>query len=243
VRDVFGHELVGAYLHGSAVLGGLRPRSDLDVFLVLRRLSTPAEKRALLDGLLAISSKGPRPVEVTIVSEPEIRPWSYPPSMDFQYGDWLRTEFESGELEPWPTRVNPDLALLVTMVLNGDRTVLGPAPSEILDPVPRRDLVSAMADGVTGLVESVESDTRNVVLTLARMWCTLATGIVRSKDAAADWALAQLPDDQRPVLEHARAVYVGDEDEGWDDLRPRVRPHVDQVVAEIERLVAAETDA
>ena len=34
VREVFGEDAVGAYLHGSAVLGGLRPDSDIDVLPV-----------------------------------------------------------------------------------------------------------------------------------------------------------------------------------------------------------------
>ena len=39
VSGVFGSDLVGAYLHGSAVLGGLRPTSDVDVLAVCRRAS------------------------------------------------------------------------------------------------------------------------------------------------------------------------------------------------------------
>jgi hypothetical protein len=35
VDDVCGDDVLGAYLHGSAVLGGLRPTSDLDILVVL----------------------------------------------------------------------------------------------------------------------------------------------------------------------------------------------------------------
>jgi len=34
----------------------------------------------------------------------------------------------------------------------------------------------------------------------------------------------------------ARAIYLGDEEEGWDDLRLHARTFVDHVVAEIEGL-------
>ena len=37
------------------------------------------------------------------------------------------------------------------------------------------------------------------------------------------------------MLARARAIYLGDEPERWDDLAPRVRPHADYVVAEIEK--------
>ena len=84
---------------------------------VSKRQTTRDEKQRLVDRLLAISGRstpdGPlRRVELTIVVESEVNPWRYPPSFDFQYGDWLRSEFESGNVEPWTTTTNPDLAAL-----------------------------------------------------------------------------------------------------------------------------------
>ena len=44
VREVFEQDAVGAYLHGSAVLGGLQPHSDIDVLVVAKRGTTSKEK-------------------------------------------------------------------------------------------------------------------------------------------------------------------------------------------------------
>jgi hypothetical protein len=125
----------------------------------------------------------------------------------------LRSEFESGNVEPWPTTVNPDLATLITMVMLANLPLVGPPPAEIFDPVPNDDLLRAMVGDIDTLRGSIESDTRNVILTLARIWSTVATGVIRSKDAAADWTLERLPDTHRPVLARARAIYIGDEAE------------------------------
>ena len=83
-------------------------------------------------------------------------------------------------------------------------------------------------------------DIRNGLLTLARIWSTLATGEIRSKDEAAGWALAHLPVEHRPVLAHARAAHLGDEAEDWRALAPLVRPHVDHVTEQIGALPACE---
>jgi predicted nucleotidyltransferase len=85
VDDVFGDDMPGAYLHGSAVLGGLRPTSDLDILVVLKRRTSAAERRALVEGLLDVSGararRGPaRPVELSVVVENEVRPWRYRPA-------------------------------------------------------------------------------------------------------------------------------------------------------------------
>jgi hypothetical protein len=94
--------------------------------------------------------------------------------------------------------------------------VRGPYPAELFDPVPQQDLVRAIVDELPSLMADLESDTRNVLLTLARMWITVATGEITSKDAAASWALERLPA-ARDVLERARAGYLGIVDDRWDD--------------------------
>jgi len=80
----------------------------------------------------------------------------------------------------------------------------------------------------------MEWDTRNVVLTLARIWSAIATNEVYAKDEAAAWALPRLPEEHRPVLERARAVYRGEADEPAWDLA-KVRAYATRVITEIER--------
>lgn len=237
-RHVLGEDLVGAYLHGSAVLGELRPRSDTDVLVVAARRTTPEERRALVDRLLAISGlwgqPGPRPIELTIVVQSDVRPWRYPPRLEFQYGEWMRRDFERGDV-PTPSDESPDLAPVITMVLLGNRPLFGPPPAEVLDPVPHDDLIRAITTGIPGLLHDLEPDKANVVLTLARIWTTVATGAIRSKDAAADWVLPRLPAEHRAVLARARAIYVGGAAEDrWDDLVARIRPFAEFVVQQIE---------
>jgi predicted nucleotidyltransferase len=235
VVRVLRDDLVGAYLHGSSVLGGLRPHSDIDVLVVATRRTTPDEKQRLVDLLLDLS-RAPRPIELDIVVGSEIRPWRYPPPFDFHYSDLFRKEFESGQLEPWSMRTNPDLASVVTMALIGGSSLVGPPPSEVFDPVPREDYIRAILRDTDTVDEYLVRDTRNVVLTLPRIWSAIATDDVHSKDSAAAWALSQLPEEHRAVLARALAIYRGEAPEGsWEDLLPQVRAYADYVVARIRR--------
>jgi streptomycin 3"-adenylyltransferase len=88
--------------------------------------------------------------------------------MEFQDGEWWRYRFERGELAPWRSR-DPDLAIIATTVLLGDTVLVGQPPSELFDPVPPADLIDAFTEGIPGMLEDVPSDTRNLVLTLARI--------------------------------------------------------------------------
>jgi streptomycin 3"-adenylyltransferase len=233
--EVLGPDLLGVYLFGSAVMGGLRPRSDLDVMAVSTRPTTRQQKRALVDRLLSISLR-PRPVEVTIVVQSDLRPWRYPPRMDLQYGDWWRTEFERGELEPWPSVTNADLVPLIRMALAADTPLFGPVPSAVFDPVPREDFVRSLSDGMEGLRQDLDWDTRNAVLTLARVWHGIETDELVSKDTAAEWALARLPEGLRPVLATARDGYLGLVEDVWDGRQAEVRAYADHVTTTIDGL-------
>jgi predicted nucleotidyltransferase len=237
LHEVLGADVVGAYLFGSATHGGLRQHSDIDVLAVSKRSTTLEEKRRLADGFLALSGGGRRPVELTAVVESELRPWRYPPRFDLQYGEWDRAALEAGNVEPWPTATNSDLASLITMVMEAGRPLFGPPPAEVFDPVPREDYLRAMESAIEDVLRDLHGDTRNMLLTLARIWSSVATGLIRSKDEAADWALERLPEEHRPVLARARAIYLGEEEERWDDLDAHLEPHADYVVAEVERLM------
>lgn len=240
LREVAGEAILGAWLYGSAVVGGLRPASDLDILAVSARSLTGAERAAIFRRLLATSGAvgGPaRPLELTILARPALTPWRHPGVIELQFGEWMRAEIGRGDALDWP-RDDPDVAVLVETALRRSAPLFGPPLAALLDPPPRADLRRAMADLVPVILPGIEQgdDRRNGLLTLARIWSTLATGEIRPKDAAADWALARLPEALRPVLAHARAVYLGAAREDWTGLAPLLRPHVAHVVARIDAL-------
>ena len=242
IAAVLGDAVVGTYLYGSAALGGLQSDSDIDLLVVARRTLEHPERVALLSALLDLSGRRARrtpgrPVEVTVVVSGSLRPWSYPPQEDFLYGEWLRAEYEAGAV-PGP-RPNPDVAVLVTLAQQSSVALQGPPAGQVLPPVPAADLIAASTAGVPELLDDVESDTRNVLLTLARVWLTVATGAIRSKDEAASWAITRLPAEHRPPLVLARDAYLGHAaKEDWQEHRLQLVP----LCAFITQQIAMEAD-
>lgn len=242
VREILGDALVGVYLHGSGVLDGFRPDSDIDVLAVSERPTTGHEKRRLIELMLSHSGRRGsvrpgRPVEFDVVVRSQIRPWRYPPRFDVHYDELLRERFERGEREPWDGPTNADLASAITMVLIGEGPLFGPPPDEVFEPVPRPDYLAAILRDTRTIEEYLPWDTRNVVLTLARIWSAVATDEVMSKAGAARWALPRLPDEHRAVLELALAAYEGEVEDRWDEEMSAAREYAEHVVAEIARTV------
>jgi len=131
---------VGIYLFGSAVTGGLKRNSDVDILVVVNDSPTHKQKEALVTQLIKVSGaignvRSIRPIEMTVISISDVVPWQFPPRAEFIYGEWLRNEFEAGHI-----------------------------------PKPAYDADLAIRDSLPTLLSETAGDERNVVLTLSRMF-------------------------------------------------------------------------
>jgi streptomycin 3"-adenylyltransferase len=57
-----------------------------------------------------------------------------------------------------------------------------------------------MTDQLATLLDELEDDTRNVLLTLTRIWATMVTGRILSKAEAAAWAIDRRALEDRAVF-------------------------------------------
>jgi len=242
LKMILGPDLLGVYLYGSSLVGGLQKYSDIDLFVVTNRVTTSEEKTRLIANLLQISGiymkSSKLPIEMTLVEKAAINPWQYPPHFDFQYGEWLRNSFEKGIIEPWQTYEMPDLALIVTQVLLKSQTLCGLEPEQLLAQVPYHDFMKAMLHDLNRLATDLEHDTRNVLLTYARIWSTLETNAIRSKPAAADWVMNHLPKIYQPVMKRAKSICIGVENEYWDDIEVLIKSCADFMVDKINAKIS-----
>lgn len=213
IVDSLGARVVGSYYYGSGVLDVLRATSDIDVFVILNGATESEERRTLVAELMKVSGRhgssiSGRPVEVTMAQLSELRPWQRNPLREFQYGEWLRDDYEAGFI-PVPV-ADPDLAAQVATLLAASRALIGPRVETLLEPVPRRALIDAMIRSTPELMDELSNDTVNVLLTLARIGYTISNGHIVTKDRAAEWAISQLPADLQDPLAQARLFYLGE---------------------------------
>jgi streptomycin 3"-adenylyltransferase len=206
--------LEAIHLFGSALDGGLKPHSDIDLLVTVSVPPVEFIRRSLLLDLLAFSAPSGshgtwRPLEVTVVSYNEVVPWRYPAKRELQFGEWLRRDLLAGIFEP--AILDHDLAILLTKVRQRSIALVGPMAETFFEPVPKNDFLKALADTLAlwNSKADWEGDERNVVLALARIWYSASTGRIAPKDIAAAWVLERLPVEHRRVLHEAREAYLG----------------------------------
>jgi streptomycin 3"-adenylyltransferase len=81
-----------------------------------------------------------------------------------------------------------------------------------------------------------------VLLTLARIWTTLATGQIAPKDAAADWAIERLEPVERLALQQARDTYLAGTYDSWDVPTDAASITAAALLRSIAREVPGKTD-
>lgn len=245
VQRWLGNSLLGVYLHGSAVTGGLRPNSDVDLIAVIDQPTTFAVRKHLVTELMGVSGRypapldGPRPLELMVFRSTDLAKLPYPARSEFVYGEWLRDAFEAGEV-PEPAS-DPEFTLLLAQARNEAIALMGPQPTELLPVIPHTDIRRAIGAALPALLGALEGDERNVLLTLARMWRTLVEGDFVPKDVAAQWAIPNLPDKAATLLASAREGYLRRTADDWSAQREEARKVADGLGERVAALLSPQS--
>ncbi len=93
IRSILREALLAVYLHGSAVSGGLRPQSDVDLLAIVDCPVADEQRRDLLAALLRISGRHPRAVgtprciELMVFLRADIATPNFPVRAEFIYAN------------------------------------------------------------------------------------------------------------------------------------------------------------
>lgn len=239
IEDLFKNQIIGIYLYGSAILGGLHINSDVDILVIVNQDLTEETRNELTKRLMLLSGKIGcknlnRPLEVTIINQNDIVPWQFPPKCEFMYGEWLREQMEAGDIPQ--ACYDPDVAILLWQARSHSLSLKGPEAIEVIEPISMNDIQKAIRCSLPNLIADVKGDERNALLTLARMWFTIATGEICSKDMAAEWVIPRLPQNLAVLLEIARNAYLGECEDCWGDLEAEITSLVALMNNSIETL-------
>lgn len=242
IRQIFKGDLVAIHLYGSAVAGGLKPQSDIDLLVTIRQPLDMQQRKELMQGFLEISAPPGsadryRALEVTVVLFSQIVPWRFPPAREMQFGEWLREDICAGVYEP--AQVDPDLAILLTQARRASVPLFGKPAETLFNVIPFGDIVQTFRHilDMWQKPADLEGDERNIILALARIWYSVVTGNIVAKETAASWLIPQLPTEHAATLQAARAEYLGLTTVDWGVSMPSVERFVGYAKTQIAGLL------
>ena len=214
---ILGDNLVGVYLHGSAVMGCFHPaKSDLDLLVVVEHAMTDEAKREFMDMVIQLNDEAPaKGIEMSIVRREVCKPFAYPTPFELHFSamhlGWYRDDPEDYIRKMNGT--DKDLAAHCTVIRARGRCLFGAPIPEIFGEVSKQDYMDSLWYDIAEAAEEIAEDTMYLTLNLARVLAFQQEGRVLSKQEGGEWALARLPEINHAHLRNALAEYRGEKPE------------------------------
>lgn len=179
LRHLLNEALVGVYVHGSAALGGWTPASDFDVLVTTD--AAAVDWQAVGQALLAALAPAPE-VELSVVSASSAAapqaPWPFLVHVDHREGSVV-TDDGAGDA---------DLLMHYLVARHSGIVLTGPAPETVFGAVPRAAVLAYLQGELAWALEN--ADQKYAVLNACRALAYCDDGLVLSKFAGGQWALA-----------------------------------------------------
>ena len=240
--QILKENLLGVYLHGSAVMGCYQPqKSDLDFLVVVRENMTDTDKRVFLDSVIMLDAAGPaKGIEMSIVTRDVCDPFVYPTPFILHYSR-MHTAWYRRDPEDYIRKMNGtdrDLAAHFTVIRDRGQCLYGLPVPEVFGEVPEEDYLDALWEDISGAEEEITENPMYLILNLARVLAYLKGKKVLSKKEGGEWGLAALPEEYHVLLRSALKEYAEGINEQYDpETAKRYAVYMlDQIRAERERL-------
>ena len=211
-EEILRDNLVGVYLHGSAVLGCFNAdKSDIDLITVVDRpLSVPV-KRAYMDMVVACSARGPaKGIEMSVVLREACRPFVYPTPYELHFSPMHLDRYRQDPEEYIRSMQgeDKDLAAHFTILNKRGRCLCGAPIEDVFAEVPGRHYLDSLWSDVAEAPERIAEEPMYLTLNLARVLAYREEELVLSKQEGGDWALRRLPAEYRPLIGDALREYT-----------------------------------
>lgn len=208
VKEILGDQFVGMYLYGSLANGDFDEHSDIDVLIVTNgelSESTFSALQELHKRINKMDSPWATQIETSYIPRTALR--------RFDPANKLHPHMDRGENEVLHM-MSHETDWIVQRHLSRERGIVieGPDLKSLIDPVSPDDLRQAVVSVLPLWTQPILADPSLIhkrgyqsycVLTLCRMLYTLKHGEILSKAAAAKWALENLEQNWKPLIERA----------------------------------------
>lgn len=214
-KEVLGDNLVGIYLHGSAVMDCFNAqKSDLDLILVVDRPLSDGVKLAFLAELVRLNAEAPaKGFELSVVRRAVCAPFVYPTPYELHFSNAYLDRVKS-EPERYIAEVvgcDRDLAAHFTIIGHYGRVLYGAPIGEVFGAVPRADYIDSIRFDIEHAREDILQNPIYMALNLCRVLAYLRQSLVLSKKAGGEWGLRALPEHCHAVVAEALRCYTSDE--------------------------------
>ncbi|MDE6701033.1 MAG: DUF4111 domain-containing protein [Acetatifactor sp.] len=196
-QDILGDNLVGIYLHGSAVMGCFNAqKSDIDLLIVINDYISDETKRIFMNMAVLLNRQAPaKGIEFSIVRVGVCRPFVYPTPFELHFSvshiDWYQAEPDDYIQKMNGT--DKDLAAHFTIIYHRGRTLCGKEIRDVFSEVSREYYFDSILSDVENAKDDIVNNPMYIILNLCRVLAYKRNNLILSKLEGGEWGLTKLP--------------------------------------------------
>lgn len=213
-RNILGDNLLGIYLHGSAVMGCFNEKkSDIDLLVVVNTGIPKELKIQYMDMVIELNKYAPeKGIELSIVRKSVCKPFIYPTPFELHFSvmhlQWFITDPQD-----YINKMNgtdKDLAAHVTVIYHRGKCLYGKEIPEIFEDVNKNDYFDSIRYDIENAAEEISENPTYIILNLCRVLAYKRSGLILSKKEGGDWGIHNLPEKYHSLILQALDEYTSD---------------------------------
>jgi predicted nucleotidyltransferase len=235
--DLLGDNLIGIYLHGSAVTGCFNAeKSDIDLLTVVENDLSYETKKMYMDMTIEFNKEAPpKGMELSIVKEEFLKPFAYPTPYELHFSlmhlDWYRSN--PNEYIEKMKGTDKDLAAHVTVIYHRGKTLYGKEIKEVFSPVGKKEYFDSLWHDIHNAKTDILNNPTYIILNLCRVLAYVKVCLVLSKKEGGEWGLMNVPEKYRTLITAALEEYQNDAKVSTDE--EQAEEFAEYMLSEIEK--------
>ncbi|MDE6749288.1 MAG: DUF4111 domain-containing protein [Lachnospiraceae bacterium] len=214
-KDILGDNLVGIYLHGSAVMGCFNDKkSDIDFIVVIKTDISNELKRQYMSMAVELNKQAPaKGIEFSIVRENVCNPFVYPTPFELHFSithlNWYLSDSEDYIEKMKGT--DKDLAAHFTIIYYRGKTLYGKEIKEVFANVSSENYFDSIWCDIENSKEEIKDNPTYIILNLCRVLAYKKDNLILSKQEGGNWGLKNIPEEYHNLISDALTEYQTDE--------------------------------
>ena len=210
-QKISGDNLIGIYLHGSAVMGCYNEKkSDIDLLVVVKETIPDNIKHRFLDMVVELNTYAPpKGIELSIVKREVCNPFVYPTPFELHFSiahlEWYKTN-PSDYIDKMKG-TDKDLAAHFTIIYHRGKCLYGNDIKDVFGAVSKEDYFDSIWDDIKNAREEINKNPTYIILNLCRVLAFHQNEFILSKLEGGRWGLQNVPKKYTELIANALAEY------------------------------------
>ncbi len=224
-QKILGDDLVGIYLHGSAVMGCYNEKkSDIDLLVVVNEAIPRDIKHRFLDMVVELNTYAPpKGIELSIVKREVCDPFVYPTPFELHFSiahlEWYKTD--PLDYIDKMTGTDKDPAAHFTIIYHRGKCLYGKDIKDVFGAVGKKDYFDSICSDIEDAETEIMNDPTYIILNLCRVLAYKKEELILSKREGGKWGICNAPEKYRNLILQALDEYSSDRSAKWEENNAR----------------------